>query len=265
MAEKLKDIAEDIIQDMSGMEVHTQDEFQEDDFEDDTGLTTTNADLVRTRYHVEGQPDWNDFYVTPPKTIDSYLEEGHIVQNDIYLSMFKPDPMLAMVNQKHARMIPPEYEKVSGYDLKKSDRVPYLKEYGPVMSDSGGSKGITFNTRSTITQGVSMSGLLNIPLSVGCSAICSFCLESLVGHTYSEADISEGDSGIINMSYLVDGRTLHYRGPGKIKVGAFDIENNTVVYLPLQTALMAKFPILKQSLRLISDEYGRRTRRNLSD
>lgn len=257
---------ESVIRDMEGMEIVKHDEFQpeDDDFEDDTGLTSAAADIVRSRYHVEGKPDWNAFHVSPPISIDYYVNHGHEAANDIYLSMVRPDPALAVVHRKAYRSAP-QYEKVSGYDKKSSDRIEAAKRYGPRLADSAGGKGITSITRSVITQGVSMSGLLNITLATGCSAICNFCLESLTGHTYSESDISEGDSGIIRLTIDLDGETFVYEGPGKTKVAMWDPENEVVMYAPLQTAIMGEFPILKHSLKMISDNWGRMTRRNISD
>lgn len=266
MALDEKEKAADLIGDMSGMEINVAEEFTDgdDDYEDDTGLTQTSAELVRSRYFTPGSPDWNDFHVYPPESIADYQEKGHAVRNDIYLQFVNPDISLARTNNacfdkfKHL----PE---VSGYETKKATRLPFVLKHGPRLSDSGGGKGITMITRSVITQSVSMSGLLNITLSTGCSATCIFCLESLAGHTFSETDISEGESGILKMTYEIEGETYTYHGPGKVRVVAHDIENDTIVSVPLQVALGARFQILAHSLKIISDEMGRHTRRVLTD
>ena len=263
MAEK--DLASDIITSMEGMAVVDQDEYVDDaDFEDDTGLIGSSAALVRSRYFVAGQPDWNAFKVKAPESIDYYESHGHEVENDFYLQNLRPDPELAGRNNRWANYYR-DFEQVDGYSTKASDRSEYVKQYGPRLADSGGGKGISSLIRSVVTQGVGMSGLLNLPIATGCSAVCNFCLESIVGHTFSESDISESESGILDLSYEIDGELFHFNGPGKTRVVAYDPENEIVIALPLQTALAARFPITKHSMRLVSDEWGRATRRNISD
>lgn len=263
---KDEELASDIIKDMSGMEVIEVDEYVDDeaDFEDDTGLVGSSAALVRSRYYAKGQPDWNAFKVTAPLSIEYYDQHGHEVENDFYLQSLRPDSDIAAVNNRWANHYR-DYDSVDGYSTKESDRSEYIKQYGPRLADSGGGKGVSTLIRSVVMQGVGMSGLLNLPIATGCSAVCNFCLESIVGHTFSESDISEADTGILDMTYEIDGESFHFNGPGKTRVIAYDPENDIVVALPLQTALAAKFPITKRSLRLISDEWGRPLRRNIAD
>ena len=135
--------ADDIIQSMEGMERIVADEYQEqDDFEDDTGLTRSAAEIVRSRYWKEGSPDWNAHYVTPPPTIGYYDTHGHEVENDYYLKWARPDEELAGVYNKSANEVR-DYESQSAYNRGKGSWSEAAKLNMPQLAANEGSKGVS--------------------------------------------------------------------------------------------------------------------------
>ena len=153
--------------------------------EDDVSILVSEdgEEAVRDRYKVEGRPDFFKFSVKHSTTLeDMSITE---TQNDIFLNKITPSNFIGMsIKTQYDKR--KKYKKVSAFSKKSYDYNGFSKQHMPLNGITEGGKGLTNLSRSVVYTTAVMSGLLNVSLSHGCSAQCSFCFPVDSRHNYVE-------------------------------------------------------------------------------
>lgn len=203
------------------------------------------AEKVRRFYQVSGRPDFFNFSVHHPETLDTNTLTR--TENDFFLDRYKPTPFFGS-SLTHLQKQFAGFARKSGFDKKTMQDTEFAQLYQPKHATNQGMKGLGMYTHASImhcgSSGGGMSQILNISLTAGCPAQCAFCKESLLGRNYTQADFNE-ETGILRIK-MEDGKEVDVLG--KVRVKFWDPKAETVVYGPLQVAIFNGYPIAKDSL-----------------